>query len=355
MQEVIGAYLDEVVAECGNRVKLLFTDGALDAGIELWARKNGSPLQTLSMMSGSSEYECSIRKRGVEDEEDRTMLDSGAADALRTWVNEKTNRLDGVAVQMGVELWKRVGYALPRCSGVVAFPRGLDDVAAATGRKAAHALAEKILDVYANGRPDACSDNAVSMAFRQVQWWVSRFCHFRSDAFSMAKDVGAGVEEHLLAYELDRQNPFYNKLRRQSDWVAQQKGARLTSREGLRISLVRADFAMARLFAEPILRANPTDPLANFAVGMAYFMEEQYSRAEVFLQRVLEQRPDDIAVLNNLAVVQLRLDRFDAAQATCDHARTVAARIKDSQARARVESDLQKTSASIARKRKSKQ
>ena len=281
------------------------------------------------------------------------MLDSGASDALRTWVNDKTNRLDGVAIQLGIELWKRAGRVLPRSSGVVAFPEGLDEATAAAGRAAGRSLAERILDIYASGRPDAGTDTALREAFRRVQWCVARFCRFRADAFDAERNTDAAVEESLLVYELDRQNVIYQRLRRQTDWVTQQNGARLTPREGLKISLARSDFALGRTFAEQVLQSNPDDPLANFAIGMAYFLEEQYSRAELYLKRVVAKLPDDIAALNNLAVVQIRLERFDAAQATCDHARAAAARIKDPTTRAKVESDLAKTAASIARKRAS--
>lgn len=353
MMEVVNAYLDEVVDECGDGVRTLFTDGALDEGVELRSRARGRCLRTVSMTSGSSEFDRTVRRRGVTDEEDRTMLDSGASDALRTWVNDKTNRLDGVAIQQGIELWKRAGRVLPRSSGVVAFPEGLDETTAAAGRTAGRALAERILDIYATGRPDASTDVTLREIFRRVQWRVARFCRFRADAFDRAKDTDSAVEESLLAYELDRQNALYQRLRRQTDWVSQQNGARLTPREGLKISLARSDFALARTFAEQVLQSNPDDPLANFAIGMAYLLEEQYSRAELYLKRVVAKLPDDIAALNNLAVVQIRLERFDAAQATCDHARAVAARIKDPKTRARVESDLAKTAASIARKRAS--
>lgn len=353
MAEAISAYLDEVVSECGDGVRTLFTDGALDEGVELRSRARGGSLRTVSMTSGSTEFDRAVRRRGVTDDEDRTMLDSGASDALRTWVNDKTNRLDGVAIQLGIELWKRAGRVLPRSSGVVAFPEGLDEATAAAGRAAGRSLAERILDIYASGRPDAGTDTALLEAFRRVQWCVARFCRFRADAFDAERNTDAAVEESLLVYELDRQNVIYQRLRRQTDWVTQQNGARLTPREGLKISLARSDFALGRTFAEQVLQSNPDDPLANFAIGMAYFLEEQYSRAELYLKRVVAKLPDDIAALNNLAVVQIRLERFDAAQATCDHARAAAARIKDPTTRAKVESDLAKTAASIARKRAS--
>ena len=80
---------------------------------------------------------------------------------------------------------------------------------------------------------------------------------------------------------------------------------------------------MARLYASRILRANPQDSSANFAVGMSYFIEEKYNRAEAYLKRSLEARPGEPAALNNLAVVQAKLGRLREAEANA-----VAAHVK---------------------------
>ena len=47
---------------------------------------------------------------------------------------------------------------------------------------------------------------------------------------------------------------------------------------------------------------------------MDYFLSHDYARAEPYLKHCLESRPDDPAVLNNLAVVYLRLYRFEDAE-----------------------------------------
>ena len=63
----------------------------------------------------------------------------------------------------------------------------------------------------------------------------------------------------------------------------------MTPREGLQFALVRADFPLARRYAEPILDADPEDVDANFGMGMSYLMEEQYGRAEEYLKRARPQ------------------------------------------------------------------
>ena len=42
---------------------------------------------------------------------------------------------------------------------------------------------------------------------------------------------------------------------------------------------------------------------------------EQYRRAEVYLEKSLESRPKDPAILNNLAVAQMRQEKLDEAEA----------------------------------------
>lgn len=105
MLDIIGDYLEEVVNECGDDVKYVFTDGALDPGIELFAHVKGKSLKTLSLMSGGTAYERALRKRDVDDEEERARLDRSAAEFLRVRVQGGTNRVDDIAVQLGFELW----------------------------------------------------------------------------------------------------------------------------------------------------------------------------------------------------------------------------------------------------------
>jgi Flp pilus assembly protein TadD len=63
-----------------------------------------------------------------------------------------------------------------------------------------------------------------------------------------------------------------------------------------------------------VLASDDTDLAANFALGMGYFTEKQYGRAETYLKKCLVKAPKEPAVLNNLAIVLLRLERFDEAE-----------------------------------------
>lgn len=101
-------------------------------------------------------------------------------------------------------------------------------------------------------------------------------------------------------------NPATGLDRSMLAWGSRRKLERMTSREGLKIALYHADFALARMFARRILDVAPEDPAANFAIGMDFFVQRQYVRAQAYLERCLEQRPDDPAVLNNIAQCMLR-------------------------------------------------
>ena len=94
----------------------------------------------------------------------------------------------------------------------------------------------------------------------------------------------------------------------------------LTTREGLQLALVRADFTMGKLYAETILAAEPDNPDANFAMGMYYLRENQLTRAEEYLKRCLIRKPNEPAIYNNLAMIQLTLGKLDAAEVNVEKA-----------------------------------
>ena len=128
-------------------------------------------------------------------------------------------------------------------------------------------------------------------------------------------DAESSEKENSLADRLDRFNPEWQKVQDRMDWIGKQHGMRLTPREGLKLGLERGDFRLARSYARKVLAADENDVQANFALGMGYFTEKQYGRAEMHLKKCLIRAPDEPAVLNNLAIVQLRLGRYAEAEA----------------------------------------
>ena len=71
---------------------------------------------------------------------------------------------------------------------------------------------------------------------------------------------------------------------------------------------------MASSYAKKVIVQDENDISANFALGMDYFMNHRYDKAEEYLKRALINAPKEPAILNNLAVVLIRLDRYDEAE-----------------------------------------
>ena len=296
----------ETADECRD-VEYLFTDGGLDAATELAAAEKGGRLIALSMMGGAEDpREIYLRTRGVTNAEDKVLLESGAPDALRTWVRTRPDKAKSYAVQIGFELWQRDGRPMPACSGLVARLEGLAPEEAARGAEAGRSLARRVLAIYEWGNPEKIVDRSLRNAFMFIQWRLAILARHRANAYDEKGERDLAMDETHLADELDRRNAAIDNIRATMAWASKRKLERMTAREGLRVALNRADFALARVFALKILDAVPDDPAANFAVGMDFFVQRQYARAQVHLERCLEGRPNDPAVLNNLAQCRLR-------------------------------------------------
>ena len=314
MREILGDFVFATAAECRGATRL-FTDGALDAGFEVASAMRGKRLIALSMMSGGEPRDIYLRTRDAADEEDKGLLSSGASDALRTWVRARPERMGDVAIQLGFELWRHDKLPMPKCGGFVAYPEGGPAGKwAEKGMVAARRMANRILALYKKADPMGVTDRPLRSAFVFAQWRLARMCRMRADALDKAGRTGLAYAESVLADRLDAKNESLAQLRRQMDWVGMQRGARLTLREGMKLGLDRADFRLARTYAQQVLASNPDDSAANFAIGMGYFVEEQYGRAEVYLKRSLASRPDEPAALNNLAIALMRQGRYAEAE-----------------------------------------
>ena len=306
MLGVVADATRETADEC-RAVDYLFTDGGLDAAVELAAAKQGGRLVTLSMMGGFEDpREIYLRTRGVTNAEDKVLLESGAPDALRMWVRTRPDKARDYAVQIGFELWQRDGRPMPACSGLVARPEGLEPEEAARGAEAGRALARRMLAIYGWGDPNTSVDRSLRNAFLFVQWRLAVLARHRANVYDQKGERDLAMEETRLADELDSNNVALDNIRATMTWASKRKLERMTAREGLRRWLNRADFALARPFALSVLDVSPDDPSANFAIGMDFFVQGQYTRAEAYLERCLKNRPNDPAVLNNIAQCRLR-------------------------------------------------
>ena len=314
MAGIVNDAIAQTAEECGD-AKALFTMGGLEGAVEAAAAMQGKKLVAMSMMYDPTPYTRWLRKRAAEDDEDREMLEAGADNAIRTWVRMKPERATNVALQVGFELWRRDNLPMPECAGLVGRTAGFrpEDKARFVAR--AGKLARRILAVCEEGSSDDCTDPVLAKYFVFTQWRLARMCRMRADAEDAAGQIDQALADSALADALDAKNPAYARVRRQMDWLALQRNTRITAREGLETWLDRADFRMAQVYARTILESDPGDARANFAMGMAHYIDNQLARAEVYLKRSLERRPGEPAVLNNLAIVQFKLGRKQEAEA----------------------------------------
>ena len=314
MSSIVNDVVAQTAEECGDST-MLFSDGSLDAAVEVAVAARGGSIKALSMMSGSGKYDTALRTRGETDEEKITLLSLGAADALRTWVTEGSDCVSNIALQVGLELWSRNNLPMPKAGGLLSRTAGFPEGDAEKYAKRAYGLAERILALYAEGNPTEAGYPKLNRLFLFSQWRLSRMCRMRANEADAGKDSAASEKEHLLADRLDRFNPEWQKVQERMDWIGQRGGMRLTPKEGLKLGLAKADFKLARSYARKVVVTDEDDVHANFALGMSYFTEKQYGRAEMHLKKCLIRAPDEPAVLNNLAIVQLRIGRYAEAEA----------------------------------------
>ena len=326
LMSLVNDYVDEVIAECGP-VHWIFTDGSFDPRLELAAAERGGKLRALSMMAGNEPYERFMRQSGVTDTEDRMVLSLGVPMTLRTWMKDKPERMKDAAIQLGFELWKRNGLELPVCSGVLARPIGMSDEDCAAGVDRAKSLADRILAVYADGGIPKSAGVRVRELFLFIQWRIARLARMRAERADRAGKTEVAMKDVKLSDDLDHNNASLKRILDGMEKARARTLKAVTPREGLQLALVRADFALARRYAEPILEAVPEDPNANFAMGMSYYVQKQYARSEEFLKRCLVKNAKEPAVWNNLAMIMLKTGRLDEAE---QHAKKALELIPDS-------------------------
>ena len=317
MLSVINDYANEVVDECGPATRI-FTNGSFDPFLELLAVARGGNLNALSIMAGSTAYERNLRKRGMLDAEDQTALTASAGAALRVWMREKPERLKECAIQLGFELWKHEGRELPVCSGLLARPSGMDAAECAKGIANARALAKRILDIYSYGTLDKAAGQTATELFRHVQWRIARIARMRAERADRAGDAATAEADMKLSQDLDDCNASLQKILGDIERSRATSLHQVTPREGLQLALARGNFFLAEGYARTILKAIKDDPDAHFAMAMYYVKQSQWTRAEEHLKAYVAKRPKQPVAWNNLAMVCLKMNRFNEAE---QHAR----------------------------------
>ena len=310
---VVRDYVREVARESGA-VKWVFTDGALDEGIELASFRAGRPVSALPMVVGTGPRESYIRQRGAVGEEEKIALKDGTSSTLKAWKRDFPQNLTNSAVQIGFELWRQAKEPLPPCSGVVARPAGFPIGEAELGVKVAKDLAERILDLCEADVFGRAADPVVEEDLVRVMWRLARMAKTRAVAADLAGDTATALREADFAEVLDKANPSLQSLSSRIGKAGIRALRTMSPREHLRQALQRADFTAAKPYAEAVLATDPGNADANFAIGMFYFVDELYSKAEVYLERCTKRRPDEPTFFNNLAIAQMMTRKFDLAE-----------------------------------------
>lgn len=313
MLQVMADYVEEVVKET-KACDTMFTDGSYDALVELAALREGHALRCLSLISPHTPRMRAIRMRAQEGEEDAALLEHDASSALRTWVSSANPRMKRTAVQVGFECWRKNKLDLPPLSGVVALPGGCASNELARALQASRKLADRICALSGAHDLPSCTDTELRRNYPFAGFRIARLAQVRSWVADQAGRKDVAFREAALADELDNVNYELQAMRERLNWINKQRVGVLTPREGLVIGLSRADFTLAAQYANPILRDDPDEPRANFAVAMKFYQDEQWSRAETHLLRCLVRRPNEPAVLNNLALVQMHMGKLDEAE-----------------------------------------
>ena len=339
MLRLVDDYVAETVSEAGD-ARWLFTDGNFDCGIELasaCAPGRAKPLVCIPLMGGRQARDLHSLRHEMPDEEDRLCAEIGGGNILRTWQKDKPEKIAASAMMLGLELWRvRGGRDYPPVSGVLARDPWPDAASLEAGRRNGCDLIARVLSLYGEGGPDVRAGTYVNDLFMILQWRLSRLARIRSELFDRAGDLTRAKEDLAFAEALDDRNASLKRILEGMTRLRENTMRQMTPREGLQFALVRADFPLARRYAEPILDADPEDVDANFGMGMSYLMEEQYGRAEEYLKRALGRKPKEPAIWNNIAVIQYRQGRLEEAKANAQKALSLlpdSAEVKDTLAK----------------------
>ncbi len=302
-----------IVDECA-RCEYLFSDGSIDAEIEVESLRRGGSLKALSFMSGTSRSDVYLRTRGETDLERIATLETGAAEALRHWVRSNDPLLSKVALQVGFELWVHDKRPLPQICGLSACIQPWDVSQREDFVLRAHSLAERILALASSRENLSRLDPRLYSQICSVQFRLARIASMRAMQHFADGESERGAEERALADRLDDANRELRRIRELMDIYTRQKGLNLTPREGLKIGLIIKDLNFARFYAAKVVRFAPEDIEANYILGVALIAENDLAGAEHHLRICEKRSPENPSVLSNLAVVLLRLGRIDEAE-----------------------------------------
>jgi len=306
MDELLDEYVTELAREAAGR-RWIFTDGLCDSGIELASERvvrSATPTKTVSLAEGARD-ESYWRARGFVRQEELSALASGASGLLRSWALDRPSELTNAVFQCGFAFLEKEASSngLETCGLVLRS--GLSSDAAS---RRVNELAEKIVGFYRDGGKPEHGGRIRQARFCAMQWRVARAIRRQATELDRRVRTREALEATELAERLDELNPYARKQGATTTEAADLRAfGSLTPREGLAFSLSRANFTLARRFAIPILKDEPENPEANFAMAMSHLVLQEHAQARHYFQIALKKRPNDATLLNNIAVSSLML------------------------------------------------
>ena len=305
--EYVQMTLDQV-----KGLRWMFTDGAFDDALALAREmRHETQPQTISVMSGHNTYETFLRMRTGIDAEDVPMLEASGAEALRFWVAEKPDHMMASGVQVGFEALKKCRGRLPRPAGLsMRIASSAEDETAFDAYDAQAVDFSRRSATFAEGvgKSVFAGDRLVSEKLDCMLWRLARLAEQRLVVCIRRYDLAAAEPHRALMKRLDDGNRSFRILSAKLERLRPSESIVLTPREGLEVSLKRANFELARQYAQMVRRRNPADANANFALGMWAIENQAYRRAVEYLELVRQERPREVAVLNNLALAYMKID-----------------------------------------------
>lgn len=313
------------ILEEAKGLEWIFSDGSIDELLELKAARTGARISCVSLFTKRDAHAVSVRQRWIKGEEDLRSMALGGAVALGTWIETNSPELAKSAVQLGFEYWRRrADRSLPSLGGFLARPGGYPtETHQSEARKRAEAFAVRVDSPEVVRAYDRCHDRRLKERFDALKWRVARIFELRARQADRQGNVEEGTRLISFARKLDDRNASLAEMRTFLGLLWEQSELQITPREGLAIALKHANFRAAQSHARAVLASNPEDADANFALGMYNYLSRDYKRADEYLQRALEARPKEPALLNNLAIVRMRLGRLVEALELSDRALAV--------------------------------
>lgn len=311
----------DILSESVRGAKWVFTDGRLDDALRLALVEKGVRANVMSVLSSPNRAEMNRLKDLAPEAGDRELFVHGGAEVFTAWARERADRLRESAWQVGGRLVGIHGRVKFRTAGGVM--RDLETLEA-LGKDRVGELERRMRELsrrlialadarYSSGDLFGSLDRTVRTRFDALLWRAARLASERYVQFTKANLINDAQKERELAARLDELN---HTLKLQGEFIERMlptENLVLTPKEALDVALKRADFQLARKYANQVLVSLPDDHGAHFALAMAALQGNDFTLAARHFEVVRTLRPDEPATLNNLSLCYLKLKRYDDA------------------------------------------